>query len=108
WKLPKGQYIAMRNNIVELMADPLTPLFGTLGLAAVNASLGRQMTAFFGKPGMTPERIIITVNEYAYYNGSLTPGQMARILLGSVGILKRMFTGAVERWTDAGRPRYVT
>jgi phosphohistidine swiveling domain-containing protein len=32
---------------------------------------------------------------------------MARILLGSVGIMKRMFTGAVERWTDEGRPRYV-
>jgi pyruvate,water dikinase len=24
-----------------------------------------------------------------------------------VGIAKRMFTGAVERWTDVGRPRYV-
>jgi pyruvate,water dikinase len=108
WKLPDGQYVAMRNNIVELMAEPLTPLFGTLGRAAINASMGRQLTGFFGKPGIAPEELIITVNEYAYYNGSLTPGQIARILLGSVGIMKRMFTGAVERWTDVGRPRYVT
>jgi len=105
WKLSKGNYVAMRNNIVEMMSDPLTPLFGTLGLAAVNASMGRLLLQFFGKPIM-PEDLIITVNEYAYYNGSMTAGQIAQILLGSVGIAKRMFTGAVERWTDVGRPRY--
>ncbi len=107
WKLPKGDYIAMRNNIVELMAEPLTPLFGTLGRSAVNASMGRQLTSFFGRPGVAPEELIVTVNEYAYYNGSLSPGQMGRILLDCVGIMKRMFTGAVERWVDVGRPRYV-
>jgi len=107
WKLPKGLYSAMRNNIVELMADPLTPLFGTLGRAAINTSFNRMLATFFGKPGLVPGELIITVNEYAYYNGSLTPGQIGLILLGSSGIAKRMFTGAVERWTDVGRPRYV-
>jgi phosphohistidine swiveling domain-containing protein len=107
WKLAKGQYIAMRNNIVELMADPLTPLFGTLGRAAINTSMGRLLADFFGKPNFALDELIITVNEYAYYNGSWTAGQFAQILLGSVGIMKRMFTGAVERWTKAGRPRYV-
>jgi len=107
WKLPKGAYSAMRNNIVELMAEPLTPLFSTLGLAAVNTSMNRLLADFFGKPGIMPEDLIITVNEYAYYNGSLKAGQIVRILLGSVGIMKRMFTGAVERWTETGRPRYV-
>jgi pyruvate,water dikinase len=97
----------MRNNIVELMAEPLTPLFGTLGLDAVNTSMGRLLTGVFGKSDLMPEGIIITVNEYAYYNGSLTAGQIARIFLGSVGIMKHMFSGAVERWTEDGRPRYV-
>jgi pyruvate,water dikinase len=108
WKLPKGVYSAMRNNIVELMADPLTPLFGTLGLDAVNASLARRLASFFGSPDVMPGEIIISVNEYAYYNGSLKPGMIVRILLGSVGIMKRMFTGAVERWTEEGRPQYVS
>ncbi len=107
WKLPKGMYSAMRNNIVELMADPLTPLFGTLGRAAINTSFHRLLTDFFGRPDCMPEEIIIAVNKYAYYNGSLTLGQITRILLGSVGMLKYMFTGAVERWTEAGRPHYV-
>lgn len=107
WKLPSGQYIAMRNNIVELMIEPLTPLFSTLGLRAVNASMKRLMADFFGRPGMMPDEPILPVNQYAYYNGSLTAGQMGRIFLGSVGIAKRMFTGAVARWTEVGRPRYL-
>ncbi len=107
WKLPQGSYVAMRNNIVELMADPLTPLFGTLGRAAVNASLGGLLADFLGKPDLVPDELIISVNKYAYYNGSWTPGQIGRIVLGSIGIMKRMFTGAVERWVDVGRPRYL-
>jgi phosphohistidine swiveling domain-containing protein len=98
--------VAMRNNIVELMAEPLTPLFGTLGLSSINKSLGDLLTKFFGKPGIMPGDLIISVNEYAYYNGSIKPWPMVKIILGSVGILKRMFAGAVERWTEIGRPQY--
>lgn len=107
WELPKGSYAAMRNNIVELMIDPLSPLFSTFGLAAVNTSMNRLLASFFGKPGIMPENLIITVNEYAYYDGSVTLRQIVKILLGSVGIMKRMFSGAVERWTETGYPRYV-
>jgi pyruvate,water dikinase len=107
WKLPQGSYIAIRNNIVELMAEPLTPLYGTLGLASVNTSMKRLLTDFFGRPGLFPDDLIISVNEYAYYNGSWSAGQLVRILLRSVGIMKYMFTGAVERWTEKGRPHYI-
>ena len=106
WKLPAGAYVAMRNNIVELMVDPLSPLFKTFGLSAVNRSMGDLLAAFFGKRGIAPEELIIAVNDYAYYNGSLKPWRMMMMILDSVGIFKRMFTGAVERWTEAGRPRY--
>ena len=108
WKLPQGAYVAMRNNIVELMADPLTPLFGTLGLASINKSMGDLLTMFFGRPGIMPGELIVAVNDYAYYNGSVRPWEMMKIILDSVGILKRMFTGAVERWTETGRPHYVS
>ncbi len=107
WKLPKGAYAAMRNNIVELMADPLTPLFRTLGLRSVNNGMNRQLSNFFGRTGILPDEPIIAINEYAYYNGSVKFGPMFRIILDTGGILKRMFTGAVERWTEEGRPRYV-
>lgn len=106
WRLPKGTYNAMRNNIVELMIDPITSLFGTLGINVVNNTMGRSMTKFFGKPNLVPKNLIITVNEHAYYNGSLKIWSMVQILFRGIGIAKRMFTGAVERWTEDARPRY--
>ncbi len=107
WKLPKGQYAAMRNNIVELMPNPLTPLFDTLGRDAINASFRRLLDHFLGRPGIMPDEMIISVNGYAYNNGSARPLKAMSLLLGIPGILRRMFTGAVERWTETGRPRYL-
>lgn len=106
WKLPKGAYAVMRNNIVELMADPLSPLFETLGRAAINNSLHRIMNESFGMRGIMPPEIIIVVNHYAYNNGSVSAGSMGRLIFGAGKIMKMMFTGAVERWTVTGRPRY--
>jgi pyruvate,water dikinase len=106
WKLPRGAYAAMRNNIVELMADPLSPLFATLGREAINNSLHRIMTDSFGMHGIMPPEIIIVVNHYGYNNGSISAKSMARVTFGAGKIMKMMFTGAVERWTERGRPRY--
>jgi len=107
WILPAGAYVAMRNNIVELMADPLSPLFKTMGLNAVNESMGNLLSGFFGSQDVMPGQIIIAVNEYAYYNGSIRFGPMMKIVFSTPSIFRRMFTGAVERWTEDGRPRYL-
>ena len=106
WRLPRGAYAAMRNNIVELMADPLSPLFSTLGLSAINTSLHKFMDESFGMRGIMPPEIIIVVNQYAYNNGSIGLKAFGRVTFGAGSILKKMFTGAVERWTEAGRPCY--
>lgn len=106
WKLPKGAYAAMRNNIVELMVDPLSPLFATLGVRAINTSLIRLTNEKFGMQGIMPDRIVIVVNHYAYNNGSVSAAGMARMIFGAGKILRKMLTGAVERWTEHGRPVY--
>ncbi|MBN1669332.1 MAG: hypothetical protein JW862_19735, partial [Anaerolineales bacterium] len=107
WKLPSGAYAAMRNNIVEMMIDPLSPLFKTLGLRAVNDSWNRLLFRFFQREGIMPADPIIAVNEYAYYNGSIKFLPMLKMMLGVPGIIRRMFNGAVERWTETGRPQYL-
>jgi len=107
WQLPDGVYAAMRNNIVELMADPLTPLFKTLGLDAVNRSMSNLMAGFLGNQDVMPGELIIAVNEYAYYNGSVRFIPIMKIILDTPGIMRRMFNGAVERWTEIGRPKYI-
>ena len=107
WKLPPGVYIAMRNNIVEMMIEPLSPLFKTLGLTCVNQSMGNLMDDFFDQVEILPEEIVIPVNEYAYYNGSLKLHAILRVTFGAGKIMKRMFSGAVERWTEKARPEYL-
>ncbi len=106
WKLPKGNYAAVRNNIVELMADPLSPLFATMGVSAINTSLHRFMDESFDMRGIMPPEIILVVNHYAYNNGSISARALARVTFGAGRIMKKMFTGAVERWTEGGRPHY--
>jgi pyruvate,water dikinase len=104
--LPKGSYAALRNNIVELMIEPLTPLFDTLGRACINTSLDRLLSQFMGRSGIMPHEFIVSVNGFAYNNGSLSARGMGYVLFHCVGIMKRMFTGATERWQVA-RPLYV-
>jgi pyruvate,water dikinase len=106
WNLPDPKGMYLRNNIVELMPDPLTPLFGTLGRAAINAGMQRAMTAIGGQNILPPE-VIVTINDYAYYNGTFTPGQIGRILLSSVGFVSYMFRDAEQRWRDEAYPHYV-
>ncbi|MBI9046750.1 MAG: hypothetical protein JEZ06_19835 [Anaerolineaceae bacterium] len=105
WKLPvRGR--AVRNNIVEMMADPLTPLFRSIGLPAVNVSMHRRLTQFLGNPDLMDPEMIVTVNQYAYYNSSLSTRQYLGIILASGSIMKRMMSGAVERWLEGGKPQY--
>ena len=79
WKMPKGNYAAMRNNMVELIADPLSPLFATLGRAAINNSLHRLLNESFAMQGVMPPEIIIVVNNYAYNNGSVSALGLSQI-----------------------------
>jgi len=86
WELPnpKGHYY--RASVIELLPDPLSPLFATLGLPAWS----RATAGIFGSLGLAnvfPEEILITINGYGYYSMSFTPVQMARITLAVPRIL---------------------
>ena len=69
---PKGQY--MRSSIVDLMPDPLSPLYATMGLSAINRALRRLVEEVFDSP---PESIaedtMQTINGYGYMLASYTP-----------------------------------
>ncbi len=101
WRGPKRGVRYLRNNIVELMPDPLTPLFNTLGRNAVNRAMKRVLDRFIGQPDLLPEEPIITINGYAYYNGDFNKGKMLSLVANSGGIMRRMFTGMEERWITA-------
>ncbi|MBN1485298.1 MAG: phosphoenolpyruvate synthase, partial [Chloroflexia bacterium] len=61
---PKGTY--MRGSITDFMPDPLTPLFATLGVPAINTAMGRVLEEMIGGQTNLAEGLLTTINDYAY------------------------------------------
>ncbi len=106
WKLPRSKGRYLRQNVIELLPDPLSPLFATLGLPVWNhamhklgKSIGLVLSDFM------PEQVLLTINDYAYLDFGLSAKQTARYLL-AIPSLVRGFSTAQERWADEARPRY--
>jgi len=107
WKLPnpKGHY--MRASVLELLPDPLSPLFATLGLPAWDRATGALMRGI-GMTGMLPDELFITLNGYGYFNMSLTPAQTAKMALAMPRLIvtfPRYLRTSQPRWQEE-RSRY--
>jgi pyruvate,water dikinase len=67
WELPdpKGRY--MRASIVDMMPDPLSPLFATMGVAIYNDRIRQMMVDVTDSPSAAfPGDIIVPLYDYAY------------------------------------------
>jgi rifampicin phosphotransferase len=107
WKLPnpKGHY--MRGSVLELLPDPLSPLFATLGLSALSGATMALLRSI-GIADLFPGGILITINGYGYYNVTFTPVQTAKMVLAVPRLLTAfpsLFPTARQRW-QASRSRY--
>jgi pyruvate,water dikinase len=106
WSLPepKGHY--MRASIIEFMADPLTPLFATMGLSAINAGLRGLLDRLVGRPEALPEETVLTINDYAYMRANFTPKQWW-LLLSRLGLaFPRMLRTGEQRLREVAYPYY--
>src|SRR5690242_17815738 len=80
WNLPrpKGKY--MRASVIELLPDPLSPLFATLGLPAWNRAMYRFAQAV--GIGTFSNAMLTTINDYAFYDSTYRTALMRpRVLL---------------------------
>ncbi len=108
WKLPnpKGQY--MRGSIVDILPDPVSPLFATLAIPAVARVGIKQVLAPLtrSEPAL-PDDYILTINDYAYMGIAYTPRQWWWILTRMIAAFPRIIREAIPLWRDEIRPRYV-
>lgn len=107
WKLPnpKGHY--MRASVLELLPDPLSPLFATLGLPTWGRAL-RTLLGSIDLAGMFPDELFIIINGYGYFNMSLTPAQTAKMALAMpriLALLLPLLRTSQSRWQEE-RSRY--
>ncbi|HZU03172.1 MAG TPA: PEP-utilizing enzyme, partial [Ktedonobacteraceae bacterium] len=116
WALsnPKERYA--RSSVIELLPDPLSPLFATLGVAAWNKAMKNLMTlleptepwlAKLVAPiwsGMMSVDMLTTVRGYAYYDIGFMFEQPAKMLfatLGAIPLMLYVFGTARTRWEQA-------
>jgi pyruvate,water dikinase len=108
WRLPKPKGRYMRTSVMEVLPDPLSPLFETLGLPAwIRATQGVFKT--LGMVNFFPDQLLTTINGYGYYDYTMTPAQIVKMLsiiprLSTT--LPSLFRSARSRWQTA-RARYV-
>jgi rifampicin phosphotransferase len=107
WTLPvpKGRYA--RSSVIELLPDPLSPLFETMALPLWNSAMHRLVREL-GLTRAMPDHSLVTINNYAYYDLSTFSAlrailAMPRVFWRAVGWMRR----AQTRWAEESRPRYV-
>ncbi len=108
WPLPnpKGHY--MRGSMIELLPDPLTPLFATLGVPAINAGFFRMLADITGQTKVVyQDETVSVINGYAYMGLGLSPGQWWWLLTRLLPKFPSMVRNGVSHWRDEVRPRYI-
>ncbi|MGP8250929.1 MAG: PEP/pyruvate-binding domain-containing protein [Terracidiphilus sp.] len=109
WKVPHAHGRYFRMSVAEILPEPLSPLFATLALPAYTAATQRLMTEVkFLPPGSIR---LMTVNDYVYYELTLTAGQTVRFLLGMpfrMPGMARWMRRANARWAEEIRPRFAS
>ncbi len=107
WKLPnpKGHYY--RSSVFELLPDPISPLFATLGLPAWDRAMNELMKSA-GIADVFPMSMPI-INGYGYYGLAWTAAQTVKVALVTPYILGVKLPGllrsAPARWQEE-RSRY--
>jgi phosphohistidine swiveling domain-containing protein len=102
---PKGQY--MRASIIDLMPDPLTPLFATMGLSAINNGISVMSEDMFNLPAGTFLNLTLIINGYAYQEVSFSARQWWLMLTRMVPAFPRMLREGVPYWRDVAHPQYL-
>jgi pyruvate,water dikinase len=102
---PKGQYV--RQSIVDLMPDPLSPLFATLGLKAINDGINMMSREILNMPEGVTLNVMLTINGYAYQSASYSPRQWWSLVTRMVPSFPRMLREGVPFWQEVAYPHYV-
>jgi phosphohistidine swiveling domain-containing protein len=102
---PKGPY--MRTSIADFMPSPLTPLFATMGVPAINAGMQRTMMETIGGRTAGLDEYLTTINDYAYLYVKLGCRDWLWVLFRLVPATPRLLRNGERHWRLVARPRYV-
>jgi pyruvate,water dikinase len=111
WKLPRAGGRYARSSVIELLPNPLSPLFATLALPLWNETLQALMQLMgFGR-GLTSRFRLLTINDYGYIEFGLSAWESVRMLAALPRLLTwfvRLLRSARVRWAEDARPHYAS
>jgi pyruvate,water dikinase len=106
WPMPDPRGPYMRGSITDFMPDPLTPLFATLGVPAINAAMGRTLEELIGGSPSLLDGYLTTINDYAYLYVKLGCRDWLWVVFRMGPALPRLLRNGETHWRDLARPRY--
>ena len=107
WSVPDPKAHYLRASIVELLPDPLSPLFATLGIRHISQGMRRLIGLLNGSKSGIPEEWLIVLNGYAYITYRFTTSQYWRMLTHIPPKLSKLLRSAEQRWREQARPGYI-
>ena len=106
WIRPNPKGIYMRGSVVDLMPDPLSPLFVTLGIPTFLRQMRPLAKRVIGSEPNLGEYYLTTINTYAYMNSSLPLEGWLWILFRQLPAYPRLLRELVPLWRDEMHPQY--
>ena len=110
WKLPRAGQRYARSSVVELLPNPLSPLFSTLALPLWNETMHALLQSWGLGRYLGDSFRLTTINEYAYIEFGLSAWQSARLLVALPVLMwrkvVRLLRSARSRWAEQARPHY--
>jgi phosphohistidine swiveling domain-containing protein len=106
WKLPHPKGIYMRTSVVDLMPDPLSPLFASFSIPILVAQMYPLGKYVIRSEPVLPEGYFTTINTYAYMNTHYSARGWLWVLFGMFPAYPRILRTLVPFWRDEARPRY--
>jgi len=94
--------------VVDLLPDPVSPLFATLAIPAISrVGVKEVLRPLTRSEPILPDDYLTTINEYAYMGIGYTPRMWWWIVTRMLPATPRMMRMGIPLWRDEIRPRYV-
>jgi phosphohistidine swiveling domain-containing protein len=106
WKAPYPKAMYMRASLVDLMPNPLSPLFITLGIPTMVKQMVPMGIRLMGAKPLLPADYFTSVNSYAYLNYNYPAKTWWWVLTGMLPASLRMLRHLAQIWRDELHPAY--
>ncbi len=106
WTMPDPKSRYMRTSIVDLMPDPLSPLFATLGLSVINQGIYRMWVDVFNTKDDMIGNLLMTINGYAYEHLHWSGFELLKMVVCMVPRIPYMMREGVNYWQTVALPPY--